>query len=239
MKSSTCDRRTETQAVADIVRQLVPRYHSVARVVKWYDISEMEWVRSEVNNSQIAGRVTLLTPAIPRTSRRWRASACRATRRRSWSRCSATRGPASADCWCLPACTPRNDLYVHTQSSSRWARLSVCLRAYLRNCTSLADQRQRTVDVSPLVHHVMTSTCTHSSAMSASVCLSVCEHIWNFLPLSLRSYLYQSWHLSSSSQDSRLPAGLPLHLTPLLLRLRFGICWPLCAFINYIYLLTC
>ena len=27
---------------------------------------------------------------------------------------------------------------------------------------------------------------------------------------------------SSSSQDPLLPAGLPLHLTPLLLRLRFG-----------------
>ena len=33
-------------------------------------------------------------------------------------------------------------------------------------------------------------------------------------------------------------ACLPIHLTPLLLCLRFGFCWPLCTFINYIYLLT-
>jgi len=35
-------------------------------------------------------------------------------------------------------------------------------------------------------------------------------------------------------------SSLPLHLTPLLLRLRFGSCWPLCAFILYLltYLLT-
>jgi len=39
---------------------------------------------------------------------------------------------------------------------------------------------------------------------------------------SISPYLYQSWHLPSSSQDPLLPAGLPLHLTPLLLRLRFG-----------------
>ena len=44
--------------------------------------------------------------------------------------------------------------------------------------------------------------------------------------------------LLSSPQDPLLPACLPIHLTPLLLRLRFGFCWPLCAFINYIYLLT-
>ena len=40
------------------------------------------------------------------------------------------------------------------------------------------------------------------------------------------------------SRPTILPAGLPLHLTPLLLRLRFGFCWRLCAFTNYIYLLT-
>jgi len=59
--------------------------------------------------------------------------------------------------------------------------------------------------------------------------------IWN--SPSISPYLYQSWYLPSSSQDPLLPAGIPIHLTPLLLRLRFGFCWPLCAFINYIYLL--
>ena len=42
----------------------------------------------------------------------------------------------------------------------------------------------------------------------------------------------------SHPQDPLLPAGLPIHLTPLLLCLRFGYCWTLCTFINYIYLLT-
>jgi len=46
--------------------------------------------------------------------------------------------------------------------------------------------------------------------------------VWNSLPLSLRIYLYQSWYLLSSPQDPLLPAGLPIHLAPLLLRLRFG-----------------
>jgi len=41
-------------------------------------------------------------------------------------------------------------------------------------------------------------------------------------------FCFQTW----------IPAGLPTHLVPLLLRLRFGFGWPLCAFINYIYLLT-
>ena len=58
------------------------------------------------------------------------------------------------------------------------------------------------------------------------------------LSSSISPYLYRSWHLPSSPQDPLLPAGLPLHLTALLLLLRFGLCWPLCVFINYIYLLT-
>ena len=50
-------------------------------------------------------------------------------------------------------------------------------------------------------------------------------------------YLY--WYLPSSPQNPLLlPAGLPIHLIPFFLRLRFGFCWPLCAFINDIYLLT-
>ena len=39
--------------------------------------------------------------------------------------------------------------------------------------------------------------------------------------------------LPSSSQDPPLPAGLPIHLTALLLRLRFGFYWPLFAFIIF------
>jgi len=54
---------------------------------------------------------------------------------------------------------------------------------------------------------------------------------------SISPYVYQSWYLPSSPQDPLLPAGLPIHLTPLLLHLRFGFCWPLCAFINYIWLI--
>ena len=52
------------------------------------------------------------------------------------------------------------------------------------------------------------------------------------------SNVYQPWYLPPSTQDPLLPTGLPTHLVPLLLRLRFGFGWPLCAFINYIYLLT-
>ena len=54
--------------------------------------------------------------------------------------------------------------------------------------------------------------------------------------LELSPYLYQSWHLPSSRQDSLLPAGLPFHLTPLLLCLTFGFCWPLFAFKNFIFI---
>jgi len=129
MKSSTCDRRTETQAVADIVRQLVPRYHSVARVVKWYDISEMEWVRSEVNNSQIAGRVTLLAPAIPRT-------------RDGEEREHAVRHVVEVEVAVPP----------------------------------LTDQRQRTVDVSPLVRHVFA---TASKQVSKHVIYLSEDHLIN------------------------------------------------------------
>jgi len=57
--------------------------------------------------------------------------------------------------------------------------------------------------------------------------------IWN----SISPYLYQSWYLSSSPQDPLLPASLPIHLTPLLLCLIFGLAGQLCTFINYIYLL--
>ena len=52
------------------------------------------------------------------------------------------------------------------------------------------------------------------------------------------SNVYQPWYLSPSTQDPLLPAGLPIHLVPLLLRLIFGFGWPLCMFTNYIYLLT-
>ena len=76
--------------------------------------------------------------------------------------------------------------------------------------------------------------CTSFSAHSFGV--AACK-IWISLPLSI--------HTCSSPdifrrhpQDPLLPAGLPIHLTPLLLRLRFGYCWTLCTFINYIYLLT-
>jgi len=76
----------------------------------------------------------------------------------------------------------------------------------------------------------------HHLALSFS---TAAPKIWNSLPLSLRTCtVYWSWHLPSSSQDPLLPAGLPLHLTPLLLRTRFSFCWPLCAFINYICILT-
>ena len=56
--------------------------------------------------------------------------------------------------------------------------------------------------------------------------------IWNSVDPSISPYLCQSWYLSSSPQDPLLPAGLPIHLTALLLRLRFGFGWPLCAFLN-------
>jgi len=48
-------------------------------------------------------------------------------------------------------------------------------------------------------------------------------------------YLYQSWCLPSSPQDPLLPTGLPIHLTHFFLCLRFGFCWPLCVFLNYIF----
>ena len=73
---------------------------------------------------------------------------------------------------------------------------------------------------------------TSSGARSFSV---AAPKIWN--SPSISPYLYQSWYLPSSPQDPLLPAGLPIHLTSFLLRFRFG-CWPLSAFINYIYLLT-
>ena len=48
---------------------------------------------------------------------------------------------------------------------------------------------------------------------------------------SISPYLYQYWYLPSSPQDPLLPPGFPIHLTPSFLPLRFGFCWPLCAFI--------
>jgi len=59
-----------------------------------------------------------------------------------------------------------------------------------------------------------------------------------FVRTSFGSHSRQAWYLSSSPQDPLLPTGLPIHLTPLLLCFRFGFCWPLCAFINYINLLA-
>jgi len=58
------------------------------------------------------------------------------------------------------------------------------------------------------------------------------------LSLHLSMYLYQSWYLPSSPQDPLLPVRFPIHLTPLFLHLRFGFCWPLCAFRNYVNFLT-
>jgi len=58
-----------------------------------------------------------------------------------------------------------------------------------------------------------------------------------FTPCSY-SNVYQPRHFPSPSQDPLLPAGLPICLTASSLYLRFGFCWPLCAFINYIYLLN-
>jgi len=61
--------------------------------------------------------------------------------------------------------------------------------------------------------------------------------IWNSLPPALQMCTNPR-HFSSSSQDSLFPAGLSIRLTPSFLHLRFGFCWPLCAIINYTYLLT-
>ena len=51
------------------------------------------------------------------------------------------------------------------------------------------------------------------------------------LPLSRLMHVYQSWYLPSSPQNLLMPAGLPIHLAHLFVRLGFGFCWLL-------YLLT-
>ena len=80
------------------------------------------------------------------------------------------------------------------------------------------------------------STCQLRMSGACSFSVAAPKNL-EFSP-SISPYLYQSWYLPSSSQDQLLPPGLPVHLTPLFMRLRFGFCWPMCAFINYMYLLT-
>ena len=71
---------------------------------------------------------------------------------------------------------------------------------------------------------------------AVSFCVAA-PKIWN--SPSISPYLYQSWDLLSSPQDPQLPAGLPIQLTPVFLRLRFGFCWVLTTVCVYkLYLLT-
>ena len=101
------------------------------------------------------------------------------------------------------------------------------LRSSLHACHSTRSLRLSNTDLlsAPFVR---TSFGSRSFSVAA-------PKIWNSLPLSLRTCT--SPDTFRLHQDPLLPAGLPLHLTPLLLRLRFGFA-DHCAFINYIYLLT-
>ena len=89
--------------------------------------------------------------------------------------------------------------------------------------------------------HLLLHTCQSQTHITSSTLHSTSSGTRSFSPYNLEispsisPYLYQSWYLLSSLQDPLLPAGLPIHLTPLL---RLGFCWPLCTFINYMYLLT-
>ena len=85
------------------------------------------------------------------------------------------------------------------------------LRSSLHACHSTRSFRSSNTNLSaPFVHIIWLLQLRHRSP-------------WNLeLSPSISPYLYQSWHLLSSPHDPLLPAGLPIHLTPLLLRLRFG-----------------
>ena len=108
--------------------------------------------------------------------------------------------------------------------------------------TSFFPTGLRTFILAYLSFHSFPQTFQHQSSLCC-VCLHI---IWHsqlqrcspYLELSpsISPYMHQYWYLPSSPQDPLLPAFLPIHLTPLLLRLRFGLYWPLCVFINYAYL---
>ena len=87
------------------------------------------------------------------------------------------------------------------------------LRSSLHACHSTRSLRLSNINLisAPFVR---TSYGSRSFSVAA-------PKIWNSLPLSLRTGVLVPY-LSSSPQDPLLPAGLPIHLTPLLLRLRFG-----------------
>jgi len=66
-----------------------------------------------------------------------------------------------------------------------------------------------------------------------------CRCFYNLeLSASSSPNVYQPWHLLPPPQDPLFAAGLPTHLAPFILHLKFGFCWTLCAFTNYIYLFT-
>jgi len=62
--------------------------------------------------------------------------------------------------------------------------------------------------------------------------------IKNFLPPSSFPNVDLPSYFPPSSKNSTFPAGLPVPLASSFLCLRFSFRWPLCAFINYTYLLT-
>ena len=89
--------------------------------------------------------------------------------------------------------------------------------------------------------------CQNSVLIASPKPVGACQHLLILgydviallsLPLSLR-YTCTSFDTFRRYLKTRyFQSGLPIHLTPVLLRVRFGFYWPLCASINYIYLLT-
>ena len=103
------------------------------------------------------------------------------------------------------------------------------LRSSLHACHSTHSLRLSNTNLlsAPFVR---TSFGSRSFSVTAS-------KIWNSLPLSLRTCTSPDTFRRHLKTHYCMPAGLPLRLTPPLAP-QIRLCWPLCAFINYIYLLT-
>jgi len=98
--------------------------------------------------------------------------------------------------------------------------------SHMINSWSVADG----VSQSAAVRDLQFDSVQLSSVRMLWTSLNVAPKIWSCLPPPLLIHFVVAWRL--------LSAGLPIHLAPLLLRLGFGFCWQLCAFINYLCLLT-
>jgi len=112
---------------------------------------------------------------------------------------------------------------------------------------SISQRRQRRTDhttCTEKVGRVVPELCSraHPQSYKQTDSLQSAPVNWVFKQTykCLRTQLDQHLNIffDKKRHSTLLPAGLPIHLTSFFLYLRFGFCWPLRAFINYIYLRT-